>query len=104
MRRVQRYEIPIDSQTHTFELSGSLLRVATRSAPGGGEPRAVDMWAESGDGVPASRSFQVFATDTPIPDGAQWVGTTASTPNGSVWHLYEVGVRLAVAPPDGEPQ
>lgn len=99
MRQIQRYEIPIDDQPHPFELSGSVLSIAAKSGAS-----VVEMWAESGNGVPVSRSFQVFAEGQSIPDNAQWIGTTDRTSNGKVWHLYEVGIRLAVAPPIGAPQ
>jgi hypothetical protein len=31
-----------------------------------------------------------FGTGQPIPDGMRWVGTCNRTPDGFVWHLYEV--------------
>jgi hypothetical protein len=94
VRQVNRYEVPVDDQPHGHELSGSLLGVAAQSAD------VVEFWAEAGDGIGVTRQFRVFDTGQPIPDDARWVGTTS----GTVLHLYEVGVRLAVAPPEGAPQ
>lgn len=40
------------------------------------------------DADPVTRSFQIFGTGHPIPDGAEYVGTFTAGP--FVWHVFEV--------------
>jgi hypothetical protein len=88
-RRMFRYEVPVDGQPHTFELPGITdvygpLHVNTTS-------EGVEFWAEhDDDALVTRRTFQVFGTGDPLPDGAAWVGTGSRSPDGHVGHLYEV--------------
>jgi hypothetical protein len=96
-RRMFRYTVPIDDRAHTIPLSGSPVAVAC-SIGGWGEA-SVEFWAESAEGAPqVTRAFQVFGTGHPLPEDAKWRGTCARTPQGLVFHLYE----LPCAPGIGE--
>jgi hypothetical protein len=87
VRAVFRYEVPINDQPHSFELTGDPLAVAAGHQ---GIRAIVEFWAESEDGGPVTtRTFQVFGTGQLLPYGAVWRGTTARL-NGLVWHLYEL--------------
>lgn len=85
--RIYRYEIAVDDQPHSLELTGGdPLRV---EATEGG--RIVEFWATRDNGVPPrARTFQVVGTGHPFPRGARWRGTTSRTPGGLVWHLVEL--------------
>jgi hypothetical protein len=87
-RRMFRYVVPLDDQPHEFGLSHSPVAVATVS---GNLGHVVEFWAESTKGAPeVKRAFQVFGTGQPLPDDARWVGTCPRSPDGLVWHLYEM--------------
>lgn len=85
VRAMYRYEVPIDDAPHTIALSHDPVAVAPVAAY-----FAVEFWAESCASRAVERSFQVFGTGHPLPDGARWVGTCARSPEGLAWHLYEV--------------
>jgi hypothetical protein len=88
-RRVFRYEVPVDDEPHVFDLVSNVpvLHVNVTASVG-----LVEFWAEDygGDLLTTRRAFQVFGTGQALPDGAQWRGTCDRTPEGLVWHLYEV--------------
>ena len=85
-RRMFRYVVPVDDDAHTFALSHSPVAVAAQD-----DGRAVEFWAEHTQSAPAvKRWFQVFGTGQPLPGDARWAGTCPRTPDGIVWHLYEV--------------
>ena len=54
----------------------------------------MEFWAEDTTPAPGwtllQRTFQVFGTGQPLPEKAQWRGTTDRDPAGLVWHLYEM--------------
>jgi hypothetical protein len=80
-----RYEIAIDDAPHLFVLDGPPLAVAANGW-------YAEFWAEH-TGQPAdpvTRAFQVFGTGHALPEGAKWAGTCPRSPDGLVWHLYEV--------------
>jgi hypothetical protein len=89
-RRMYRYEVPVDDQSHLIPLSGlsdayGPLHVEAVTA------HLVEFWAEQDtNALTRARAFQVFGTGHPLPDGATWVGTCTRLNNGLVWHLYEV--------------
>lgn len=84
-RKMYRYAIPVDDVPVTFALTGDPVAVA----PNG--EALVEFWAEyDQDAGHTDRSFQVFGTGQPLPEGAQWIGTCSRTALGLVWHLYEV--------------
>jgi hypothetical protein len=105
-RRMFRYVVRVDDQPHTFDLacggySGPLHVAASRGRPGNIEQPAatgtggihvVEFWAEHNpdEHDERPRTFQVFGTGQPLPDDAHWVGTCDRTPDGLVWHLYEI--------------
>lgn len=86
MRKIYRYEVPVDGDAHIFELDGNPLHVEARS------DTVVEFWAHKyEDGKQGIRRvFQVFGTGHPLPEDARWFGTTSRTPSGLVWHLFEV--------------
>ncbi len=91
MAEMFRYEVPIDDQPHTLQLSGTVtpvraVAVATRSAGW-----VMEFWHEHDRGLSsAPRTFQVFGTGHRLPDRpAQWQGTAARV-EGLVFHLYEL--------------
>lgn len=81
-----RYTVPIDGQAHNVGMSGEPVAVAV--APDGTH---VEFWAESNDLIPVrTRVFRAFGTGRELPFTARHVGTCPRTPDGYVWHLYEV--------------
>lgn len=88
---VFRYEVPIDDQWHTHNLTGAILHVASRKRD------TVEFWALSTTGAPITRSFRVFGTGQEVPNTAKWRGTALSPadparllPAGQfAWHLFE---------------
>lgn len=86
-RSMFRYMVPVDDQPHGFRLTGDPVAVAATA-----DSRTVEFWAEhaTATGPVPLRAFQVFGTGHPLPDDARWVGTCARTPDGLVWHLYEI--------------
>lgn len=95
-RRMFRYVVLIDDQAHVIALSHSPVAVAVSTA------WSVEFWCEHTEGAPqGKRAFQVFGTGHPLPDDAQWIGTCPRTPDGLVWHLYELRdttLRMAMQP------
>lgn len=93
MRRMFRYEVPVDDQEHRHLVTGEVCKVATQSWVPGKVP-VVEFWAENTDPAPdgtlLQRTFLIVGTGHPIPDGAQWRGTTDRDSAGLVWHLYEM--------------
>lgn len=81
MTAVHRYEIPVDNQWHTLELSGAIVHIATRSA------NKVEVWALDSGGPLVARSFRVYGTGHDLPDSARHVGTALT--GRLVWHLME---------------
>jgi hypothetical protein len=97
-RTMFRYLVPIDDRAHAIPLSGSPVAVAFDFG-GGWADSSVEFWAESAEGAPqVNRAFRVFGTGHPLPEGAKWRGTCPRTPQGLVFHLYE----LPCAPEIGE--
>lgn len=91
-RRMFRHAVPVDSNSHPVSLSGEVRRVAAvHWVPGSGVGPEVEFWAENDPAAPGrERLFQVFGTGHPLPENSRWRGTTERTPEGLVWHLYEV--------------
>jgi len=84
LRRILRWEIPVDDQWHELELGpDGIAHVAARSAD------AVEVWAVHDPRlVKVRRRFTVVGTGHPVPDLTRHVGT-ALAPHGLVWHLLE---------------
>jgi hypothetical protein len=93
MRRMFRYEVPVDDREHRHVVHGEVRKVATQAWTPGRMP-VVEFWAENADPAPdgtlLQRTFQVFGTGHPLPENAQWRGTTDRDQAGLVWHLYEL--------------
>jgi hypothetical protein len=86
-RRMFRYVVPIDDRMHTCELNGDPRHVAASEV---GDD-VVEFWAENDDlKAVATRWFRVYGTGDALPGSARWWGTCDRTPDGYVWHLYEV--------------
>ncbi|WP_442811729.1 MULTISPECIES: DUF7352 domain-containing protein [unclassified Streptosporangium] len=92
-RCMLRYQVVVNDRPQGFKLGGNPVHVeAARLGAGPQAQHLVEFWAEGRrlDGTEIERTFQVFGTGHPLPEGARWWGTTARTPEGLVWHLYEV--------------
>lgn len=84
IKRVFRYEVPVDDQPHTIRLTCNPLKVAAANVS------TVEFWAEhEGDEYAIPRTFRVYGTGHPIPSRARWWGTTGRV-DGLVWHLFEL--------------
>ncbi len=84
VRRMFRYEVPVDGQPHFLRLSHGPVAVAAAG------PDLVEFWAEHTEGAPeAERVFQVFGTGHPLRENARWAGTCPRV-SGLIWHLYEL--------------
>ncbi len=84
MRKIHRFEVPVDDQTHVLRFPiDSIKHVAAR------DPYFVEVWAEVNPGRDVQRTVvQVYGTGQPIPDNVEHIGS-AITPSGTfVWHLY----------------
>lgn len=86
MREVYQAEVRADSQEHVLRV-GQIVHVGLRRI------NTVEVWYEGGpagvecDPLP-ERTFQVFRTGQPIPDGWAHRGTVLAGAE-LVWHLYE---------------
>lgn len=94
-RRMLRHMVVVSDKPQTLKVGGDPVHVeAARIGVADNAPHVVEFWAEGRDwdepDTRVSRTFQVFGTGHPLPEGAKWWGTTARTPEGLVWHLYEV--------------
>jgi hypothetical protein len=87
MRRILRYEVPVDDEWHTFDLPrGPIVHVACR------ERAVVEFWQlDAGDGLRLPpRAFCVFGTGQPLPPAAgRHIGTAFDAGGALVWHLME---------------
>lgn len=84
MRRIFRYEVPVDDEWHTLDLSGDVLHVASRNSAD-----VVEVWAYHDSNHNRKRRFRVFGTGQPVPDGATYCGTSLIQNIPLVWHLLE---------------
>ena len=85
---IRRYEIPVDDQWHTVELTDlRILHVAAR------RPDTVEFWTWHYPGCPnMSKTFRVFGTGQPLPvdwERLQHHGTAIAADGRLVWHLFE---------------
>jgi hypothetical protein len=84
-RRMLRYEVGLDGRV-AYGLTGDPVHVGALAYSTG-----IEFWAEHDEGKPVRRrTFQVFGTGHGLPPGARWAGTAPRTPEGLVWHLYEI--------------
>lgn len=84
MTAIHRYEIPVDDQWHTINLTHDPIHVAARNRD------LVEFWAPNDPYAPRyPRNFRAYGTGQLTEDGLRWHGT-AITANGQlVWHLAE---------------
>ena len=84
-RAMYRYQVSLDGPVE-IALTGNPVAFAAPRARDG-----VEFWAEHDDSRPVvPRTFMIVGTGHPILDGASYVGTAPRTPEGIVWHLYEL--------------
>lgn len=81
MKRVLRYEVPVDDEVHAIH-SGPVVYVAAR------DPRIVEFWAI--DDNKMWREFTVLGTGHDAPDDYEYVGTAITAGGALVWHLMEI--------------
>jgi hypothetical protein len=86
VRTMRRYEVPIDGIPCRIGLTGDPVAFGAMGYSAG-----VEFWAEHDESAePRVRKFTITGTGHPIPPGAVYVGTAPRTPEGTVWHLYEL--------------
>ncbi|MDT0306859.1 hypothetical protein RM780_07765 [Streptomyces sp. DSM 44917] len=92
VRRMLSYRVYVNDTPQRIAIGGDPVHVsAIRLGFGPDAPHVVQFWAEGSLEEPGTpRTFQVFGTGHPLPPGARWRGTTERTPEGLVWHLYEL--------------
>ena len=84
-RVMYRYQVGLDGPV-TIGLTSDPVAVGALAYSAG-----VEFWAEHDDAKPEiRRAFVIVGTGHRIPDQAVYVGTAPRTPEGLVWHLYEV--------------
>ena len=88
MKRIFRYEVPVDDRPHGFALNPG-AKILTVTAVNDAGP--VEFCVEHDDAQPvADRHFIVFGTGHLLPKTAAWAGTCPRAKHGYVWHLYEI--------------
>lgn len=81
-----RYVVLIDDRPHAFDLAPAAMSPLVEA-----DRHAVSFWCEHDENASTmTREFQVFGTGHPLPPNAMFVGTAPRTPDGLVWHLYEL--------------
>lgn len=85
MKKVFRYEVPIDDEWHNFDLKGKILHVDQRA-----RKTVVEFWAMNDDSAePIRRSLRVFGTGHVLAEEAEfYYGTAMDNSHGMVWHLF----------------
>jgi len=81
MRRIIRWDVPVDDTAHEFPISGPIVHVAARS------PQAVTFWTIESGHDPVHHIFQVVGTGHPYPDHWRHIGTALALDGALVWHL-----------------
>lgn len=86
MRRIFKYEVPVDDRVHSIDLtSGPVLHVDQQYNDVG----RVFFWAWNDDqDITSARQFLVVGTGHLTPSGTVYVGTVQVGP--LVWHLLEI--------------
>jgi hypothetical protein len=84
MKRMFRYEVPVDDRTHAIQTTSAPQHIGCR------EVGVVEFWAEHDDTAePFSSRYTVVGTGHQVPEGAAYLGT-APHESGLVWHLYRM--------------
>lgn len=93
-RRMLHYRLVVSDNPTQITIDGDPVHVAaSRLGVGPDAQHTVEFWAEGSledTGTERARTFQVFGTGHALPDGARHWGTAPRTPEGLVWHLYEL--------------
>lgn len=87
MRRIFRYEVPVDDMVHEIHGAGTPLAVGCR------DPRVVEFWAiNDSDVLPMPRFFTVVGTGHSLDRlrCPRHRGTAVAPGGALVWHLIEV--------------
>lgn len=80
-----RYQVGLDGPVE-IGLTGNPVAFGALGYSAG-----IEFWAEYDDAKPViRRTFVIVGTGHRIPDGAAYAGTAPRTPDGLVWHLYEL--------------
>jgi hypothetical protein len=80
-----RHQVGVDGPVE-IGLTGDPVAVAALGYSSG-----IEFWAEHDDSrMPVARTFTIVGTGHRIPEGATYAGTAPRTPEGLVWHLYEL--------------
>jgi hypothetical protein len=91
-RKVLKYTLPVDDQWHKINMPLSrkdVLFVGCQFESG-----TVEFWVEVHENEVDSperhaRTFRIYGTGFPIPEGVVHRGTTFGSAKRHVWHLYE---------------
>lgn len=95
MAEVYHYQVPVNDDIHTFELSGDIVHVDCKRSD------TVEFWALHGVTEPTQRHFYVAGTGHEIPSGwtrhigtvlspaQQGIGLLMGERGALVWHLFE---------------
>lgn len=90
MRAMFRYQVGLDGPVE-ISLTGEPVAFGALARSEG-----IEFWAEHDDEEGAvTRTFMVAGTGHPLPHQAVHVGTAPRTPEGLVFHLYELLPGLA---------
>jgi hypothetical protein len=91
-RTIYRYVVPVDGIPCKIGLTGDPVAFGALGYSAG-----IEFWAEHHDSAePVVRTFTIIGTGHQIPDGARYIGTAPRTPQGLVWHLYELGDDISL--------
>ena len=89
MKRILKFQVPVDDQAHRLMLPDGawIVHVDVQGA-------AIDVvtfWALVETGQPeVPRAFHVYPTGAPVTSDCDYVGTALAAAGGLVWHLFEV--------------
>ena len=82
MRKILRYEVPVDGKWHERELTGPILKVAGRNQ------WVVEFWALAGEWmVTDHHRLRVYGSGAELPEDCYPIGTVVH--DELVWHLVE---------------
>lgn len=87
MRKVWKYQL-IGQEETCIELPINSKVLSCQVQHG-----RICLWVEIDEeqiGNPCKRTFHIFGTDQPIPDGFEYVGTVQEREGYLIWHIYEL--------------
>jgi hypothetical protein len=94
MRKIYRYELPVDGKTHALKMPLFYMKQGFRRVEAVRDD-LIEFWIQTDhlENVtegPYVHLFTALGTGHDVPDGAWILGTTGRTPSGLVWHLCEI--------------